>query len=186
MNLTVKHQTFAVSADFDNMNGTLAPTGFYFVPAVHSLPLTINMISNTLIKSFTGDHHYSIELSVEQLSINSDIDLRALICLIAITFVLLTYFLWTLNFFLMLPVTERQTQIKQLQRMIGVDALTYWGTMFVFDLLIFLASLAFIVLECRIIVKMTGVDWYQQQVGKQPLPMILYNFQKSSYNNFEC
>lgn len=189
LNLTTRDHTVAVSAEFNYNEGTLSPIGFWFPPAVHSLPLTINMISNTLIKSFTGDDDYSIELSVHEFEVDKktqEIHPNDAVYLILQLFLLCTYCLWTLNVFVKLPVIERTTQIKKLQRMCGISASTYWASMFVFDFFIFIISLSLIFVELQVLFKMRSGHWFPLEYTREkPLSIMLLNISNPSHDNFK-
>ncbi|XP_011251490.2 retinal-specific ATP-binding cassette transporter [Camponotus floridanus] len=144
---------FIVSAEFNSTeNNTILANGFYSAIAFHSVPLTMNLLSNALIKTFAGDQH-SILISRQQLP-NTIISTRQAPEEESLSRVLIFcgFFFPTVALFVVHPLQETMTKVKQLQRMTGVTSLSYWGTMFTFDLVLYtvcvlLITLAFYIMD---------------------------------------
>ncbi|XP_076762980.1 ATP-binding cassette sub-family A member 17 [Xylocopa sonorina] len=142
---------YIVSAEFNISNGILYANGFYSKIAMHSVPLTMNLVSNTLIKSMAGTE-YSIHVSSQKLpdslstsalyEMSTRIEAESLMRVL----VFCCFFFPTVALFLAHPFQEMETKMKQLQRMTGVTSCAYWLTMFTFDFLIFAVSTVIIVL----------------------------------------
>nr|XP_034183985.1 retinal-specific phospholipid-transporting ATPase ABCA4-like [Osmia lignaria] len=139
---------YIVSAEFNvsDDNAAILANGFYSGIAVHSVPLTVNLLSNALIKRFAGDE-YSIRVSSQQLPN----PLSATILMpeaesLSRVLVFCSFFFPTVALFVIHPFQEMETRVKQLQRMTGVTSFSYWGTMFSFDFLILTMSIVIIML----------------------------------------
>ncbi|XP_011693141.1 PREDICTED: uncharacterized protein LOC105453123, partial [Wasmannia auropunctata] len=121
-----------VSAEFNDTESNVTwAKGFYSGSAVHSVPLTINLLSNSLIKAFAGDK-YSIIASRQLLPNIFFMPLEPF----PIAFIFCSFLFSTVSLFVVHPLQETETKVKQLQRMTGVTSVLYWGTMFAFDFLI--------------------------------------------------
>ncbi|XP_011706122.1 PREDICTED: uncharacterized protein LOC105461320, partial [Wasmannia auropunctata] len=101
--------------------------GFYSGLAVHSVPLTINLLSNSLIKAFAGDK-YSIIVSRQLLP-----DILSILIIppdhsFPIAFLFCSFLFSIVSLFVVHPLQETETKVKQLQRMTGVTSVLYWGT----------------------------------------------------------
>ena len=146
-NIAEYRNNYVVSAEFNISDGILYANGFYSSIALHSAPLTMNLLSNALIKSVAGDA-YSIRVSSQQLP-NS---LSAMALYMPETESLsrvLTFcciFFPTVALFVVHPFQEMETKVKQLQRMTGVTSILYWCTMITFDIIILMASVFIIIL----------------------------------------
>lgn len=143
-----------VSAEFNaTENSTILANGFYSGIALHSVPLTMNLLSNTFIKKFASDQH-SILISRQQLPntlMSSKLEAPEAESLSRVL-IFCSFFFPTVALFVVHPLQETITKVKQLQRMTGVTSLSYWGTMFVFDLLLYtvcilLITLAFYIMD---------------------------------------
>ncbi|KAM0731026.1 Phospholipid-transporting ATPase ABCA3 [Formica fusca] len=143
-----------VSAEFNaTENSTILANGFYSGIALHSVPLTVNLLSNTFIKTFASDQH-SILISRQQLPntlVSSKLEAPEAESLSRVL-LFCSFFFPTVALFVVHPLQETITKVKQLQRMTGVTSLSYWGTMFVFDLLLYtvcilLITLAFYIMD---------------------------------------
>lgn len=145
---------FVVSAEFNaTENSTISANGFYSGTALHGVPLTMNLLSNTLIKAFAGDQ-YSIEISRQQLPnilMSSRLEAPEAES-ISRVIIFCAFFFSTVALFVLHPLQETATKVKQLQRMTGVTSLSYWGTMFIFDFLVYticvlMITLAFYIMD---------------------------------------
>ncbi|XP_011704929.1 PREDICTED: uncharacterized protein LOC105460188, partial [Wasmannia auropunctata] len=145
-----------ISAKFnDTENNVTWANGFYSGSAMHSVPLTINLLSNSLIKTFAGNK-YSIVVSrqklpntifmtamtslpVGQFSADSLLNLflfstvslfessslkqlYAKLQLFAVVFIFCSFFFSTVSLFVVHPLQETETKVKQLQRLTGVTS----------------------------------------------------------------
>lgn len=157
LNLAVKNiaeyrNQFIVSAEFNSTeNDTIFANGFYSGLAIHSTPLTVNLLTNSFFKAFAGKQH-SIVVSRQQLPntlFSTKIqDPQAESLSRALVFC--AFFFPTVALFVVHPLQETLTKVKQLQRMTGVTSISYWGTMLIFDLLIFTVCVLLITLALYI------------------------------------
>ncbi|XP_018365508.1 PREDICTED: retinal-specific ATP-binding cassette transporter-like [Trachymyrmex cornetzi] len=146
-NLVEYRNNLIVSAEFNDTENNTWANGFYSGVAIHSVPLTVNLLSNSFIKAYAGDE-YSIVASRQQLP-NTIFSLQLQLPEAdSMSRVLLfcMFFFPTMSLFVMHPLQETATKVKQLQRMTGVTSLSYWSTMFAFDFLIFTISVLLITL----------------------------------------
>ncbi|XP_017755068.1 PREDICTED: ATP-binding cassette sub-family A member 1-like [Eufriesea mexicana] len=138
---------YIVSAEFNTSGEVLYANGFYSGIAIHSIPLTVNLLSNTLIKNMVGEE-YSIHISSQKFPTalftttlyipETESLLRVLI--------FCCFFFSTVALFAIHPLQETKTKIKQLQRMTGVTSFSYWLTMFIFDFLVLAVCILIIIL----------------------------------------
>jgi len=146
-NIAKYRNYYIAAAEFNTNGSTLSANGLYSSVAIHSAPLTTNLLSNALIKTVAGEQ-YSILISRQQLpnvlmsSKMADPTLESLSRVLIFT----AFFFPTIALFVIHPLQETATKIKQLQRMTGVTAISYWCTMFIFDFLIFTVSVLLIIL----------------------------------------
>ncbi|KAF7399046.1 hypothetical protein HZH66_006943 [Vespula vulgaris] len=145
-NLAEYHNYVIVSAEFNNTQGIFA-NGFYSGTMMHSLPLTMNILSNTIIRSLT-DKKYSIEVSRQQLPNIFSYSDQVVPEMEALSRVLIfcSFFFPTLALFVIHPLQETSTKVKQLQRMTGISSVSYWLTIFSIDFLICVLSTCIITL----------------------------------------
>ncbi|EZA61865.1 hypothetical protein DMN91_006090 [Ooceraea biroi] len=142
---------YVAAAEFKNNETTLSANGFYSGIAIHSVPLTTNLLSNALIKTFAGEKH-SILVSRQQLPntlMSSKIEMPEMESLSRVL-IFCSFFFPTVALFVIHPLQETATRVKQLQRMSGVTAVSYWGTMFIFDFLVYTVSVLLITLALYI------------------------------------
>lgn len=151
-NIVEYRNNLIVSAEFNDteVNTTWA-NGFYSGLAIHSVPLTVNLLSNSFIKTLAGDQ-YSIDISRQQLPNTLFSTKIALPEAESLSRVLIfcSFFFPTVALFVVHPLQETMTKVKQLQRMTGVTSISYWSTMFAFDFLIFTICVLLITLALYI------------------------------------
>ncbi|XP_017876215.1 ABC transporter A family member 1-like [Ceratina calcarata] len=138
---------YVASVEFNvSDTGTLLANALYSGTAIHSVPLTINLLSNALIKSVAGDE-YSIRVSSQKLPNSLMETMLSMPGAESLTRVLIfcCFFFPVVALFIIHPFEEKETKMKQLQRMTGVSSFVYWLTMFVFDLVILTLSILIIV-----------------------------------------
>ncbi|XP_014485767.1 PREDICTED: ATP-binding cassette sub-family A member 1-like [Dinoponera quadriceps] len=147
INIAEYRNNYIVSAEFNStMNETLV-NGFYSGIALHGVPLTVNLLSNTLIKTF-ADNKHSIDVSRQQLPntlASTRIQMPEAESL-SRTLLFCAFFFPTVAIYVVHPLQEKATNVKQLQRMTGVSTVSYWGTMFTVDFLIYTMSVLIIAL----------------------------------------
>lgn len=131
------------ASEFNKSSPTLTVNAFYSDTASYSFPISVNLLMNTLAKAQLGNS-YAISVSAQQLpalddKIFSDISIVSAYT----TAVLITFFFCpAIALFVIHPLRESTSSVKQLQTMSGVSCLTYWGTMFLFDMVVYLIVIA--------------------------------------------
>ncbi|XP_020809671.1 ATP-binding cassette sub-family A member 3-like isoform X2 [Drosophila serrata] len=110
---------------------------------LHTAPLTLNIFHNAMARHYLGERAgtyvtnkplpYSDDTRVLRLSkgqrLGAEIALNLTLCMCFVT-----------AFFAIPIIKERETRAKLLQFLSGVDAFSYWATMFIWDFLIFAIS----------------------------------------------
>ncbi|CAK9811271.1 Phospholipid-transporting ATPase ABCA3 [Anthophora quadrimaculata] len=146
-NIAEFRNNYIVSAEFNTTNDVLYANAFYSGNAIHSVPITINLLSNTLIKSVAGDE-YSIDVSSQKLpnALSSTIMQMPEMESLWRVLVFCSFFFPTVALFVIHPYQETTTKMKQLQRMTGVTSFSYWLTIFSVDILILTATIYIIML----------------------------------------
>ncbi|XP_008203603.1 phospholipid-transporting ATPase ABCA1 isoform X2 [Nasonia vitripennis] len=159
-------------------NKTLLANAFYSGYATFSIPISVNLLSNTLLKSHAGDE-YSISLAGHQLphSIRSTAIPEANIDAYATVLLFVFFFFPAVALFVIHPLRESLSNVKQLQRMTGVSCFTYWGTMFAFDFLVFLVTILCIVVGFICMDNAIGLRMYENtEIGITILLLLLFAF----------
>nr|XP_033321242.1 retinal-specific phospholipid-transporting ATPase ABCA4-like isoform X1 [Megalopta genalis] len=143
---------YIVSAEFNTSDGALYANGFYSGIALHSLPITVNLLSNAFIKSVAGEE-YSIHVSNQKFPSSlsaTKLDMPETQSLSQVL-MFCCFFFPTVALFVIHPFQETETKMKQLQRMTGVSSISYWLTIFTFDLLVYIVSVLIIMFGYYII-----------------------------------
>lgn len=144
--MTYYRTRLIISAEF---NSSLSANGLYSGGATFSAPITVNAMSNLVLKTVAGDE-YSISASIGDLprllepAAEHAILIRARIML-SITLVM-TIFFYIIGLFVKHPLLENNTKVKQLQQMAGISAFLYWGTMFLIDYMFYILIMVLIIL----------------------------------------
>lgn len=108
----------------------------------NSVQIMINLVSNTILQKLVGDDH-QIYASREQLPNENSFtfhyhndaynSVRALLMLLCLS---PTFALYVIQ-----PLKESITGLKKLQKMTGVTGFLYWGSFYIFDLVLFLLTI---------------------------------------------
>ncbi|XP_046658645.1 phospholipid-transporting ATPase ABCA3-like [Homalodisca vitripennis] len=119
-------------------------TAFFSNHPAHAVPISINLVSNVLLKFYLPDINLNISLiyipvdisALENTCIQASLNLGENIghqwavsmpqCLLCI-----------MTVFILLPAVERSTSCKHLQLMTGVSPYLYWGACFVWDFFLY-------------------------------------------------
>lgn len=158
-----------VSAEFDSSGQTPIANGLYSGNGLLSAPITVNTMSNSLIKTFAG-REYSIDASIENLPVSfldyvyNEISMKSDNLMEMMTFVSVYFII--LGLFVINPLLEANTTVKQLQRMTGVSAFLYWVTMFIFDFGVYILTSIVIVVGFVLMNFIFQLDMYHmREVG---------------------
>ena len=156
------------AAEFNNTGNETAANAFFSGYAMFSIPISINLVSNALIKSLAGDDH-SISISGHQLphSLQSTLIPDENVDVYATVMLFVFFFFPAVALFVIHPLRESLSNVKQLQRMTGVSCFTYWGTMFVFDFMVFLVAIFLIVVGFILMDSAIDLRLYEEtEIGK--------------------
>ena len=152
--LSTYRNKFIVSAEFNTSADAIHANGFYSGTALLGIPATINMLSNTLLKSFTNDDTYSISLTAQALPESFAMP-QVTADSFTLTMALLVFLAPAVALYVTQPLQENLSGIKQLQSMTGASSLSYWGSMYLFDILQYTISIlllicTFVIADCTI------------------------------------
>jgi len=136
-----------VAADFNTTGKTATATALYNAIAFHSSPISVNLVSNALLRANanTSDHsitttNYPLDITnfVGACSQLNDVSLwmSAFMWLILVPMGVKSFLLSFADF----PHVERTSNAKQLQLMTGVLPATYWSAIFLWDYVLYLCS----------------------------------------------
>ncbi|KAH0557433.1 hypothetical protein KQX54_005911 [Cotesia glomerata] len=162
--LSTYRNKLIVSAEFNGTNN-ISANGFYSGSALLSIPITINCITNTLLKALTDDSSYGIEAYAQSLPdidklkqppmLNTDVTLSMIVFLAP-----------AIAMYVTPPLTESLSGIKQLQLMTGAPALMYWAATFFFDLIQYIVSVLLLLATFIFIDKTLGTEYYHlEEIG---------------------
>lgn len=128
--------------------------------AFYSIPISINMLSNAVLKS-VADYNSSINFSIgPQIKTSPYLNFPSAVIdtlqpyVIAILYMLFLF--PAVALFSIHPLRETISNIKQLQRMAGVSWIRYWGTIYIFDLGVFGFSILITMLSAIILDRYVG------------------------------
>ncbi|KZC13655.1 PREDICTED: ATP-binding cassette sub-family A member 1-like [Dufourea novaeangliae] len=175
-NIAEYRNRYIVSAEFNISDEVLYANGFYSGIAIHSIPITMNLLSNVLIKSFAGEE-YSIHVSSQQLpsSLSSTQLYMPETESLSRVMVFCCIFFPTVALFVVHPFQETETKMKQLQRMTGVTSTSYWITMFTFDFIVLTASVLIITLGFYVMDVILDIRlYYKTEILVMILTLLLF------------
>ncbi|CAB0039717.1 unnamed protein product, partial [Trichogramma brassicae] len=163
---------YIAGATFNRTNNNIVTAAFYNpTRAAYSLPISVNLLTNTILKTLVGNE-YNIRFAVQEFPRARDesmIILEANMGVVEayVIALLLVFFLFPLTaLFVIHPLRENINNIKQLQRMAGASCLKYWGTMFAFDYVVFIMLsvvlvVGFIIVDCSLGLRIFGgIEFY--------------------------
>ena len=144
---TFRNNLIAAASLNVDKSETVHANAFYSETASFSIPISVNVIMNTLIKTIAGEE-YEINLSSQKFpnafpskEVTESQDDTFGRVLLLIVFLYPTIALYVIH-----PLRESSSGMKQLQRMTGVPSWLYWGTFFLFDFYIYIISMIFILI----------------------------------------
>lgn len=154
-NIAKYHNNLIVAAEFNKTadGATTNANGLFSKSALLGVPISMNLLTNAIVKTVAGPE-YDIQVNYQKLPKSATVDgfMGALdFGLASMRTILFSTFLFPcVALFVIQPIQETLTNMKHLQRMNGVSALSYWGTTYIADLIVYtvmtlLALLAFFV-----------------------------------------
>ncbi|XP_048510198.1 ATP-binding cassette sub-family A member 7-like [Athalia rosae] len=168
-----------VAAEFNSTPDSLIANGLYGGAATLSAPLTVNLMSNALLKTFAGDG-YSISTRIGSLPQRTEstfyVDESSIrVETVASVMLYLSIFFVVAGLFVVHPLLENSTSVKRLQQMTGLSPVLYWGVMFVFDYGVFVLSTIGMILGLIISDRIFGEDKYGiVEIGVVVLLLLLF------------
>ncbi|KAK0158992.1 hypothetical protein PV328_009925 [Microctonus aethiopoides] len=141
-NIVLYRNKVIVSAEFNSTpDGNVIANGFYSGTAALGIPLTIKSITNTIVKALTNDEEYKIEMSTHTLPDVQTFDKGQQEVGILMTVSMIVFLAPALALYVVQPLTEALTGVKQLQLMTGAPKSMYWAANFIFDFIQYLMSI---------------------------------------------
>lgn len=158
--------------------------GFYSGTALLSVPATVNMLSNTLVKVLTGDDEYSISVSAEEIPQSFAVTTqRNSADSFGLTLALVVFLAPAVALYVTQPLQENLSGLKQLQSMTGASTVAYWGCTYLFDLFQYTVSIIMLISAYIIADASYGTQYYHgTEISKL---YITYNFSSQSYFKFQ-
>lgn len=146
-NMAIYKYDTIISAEFNkSADGIINANALYSSAATLSIPISVNVVSNTLLKATLGEE-YNIEVIYQELPGFSYRVYRYHSVDNAFNFLkslLLCIFIFpAISLFIVQPWQENASRMKSLQRLSGISSLTYWTSTFFVDLAIFLCFTLF-------------------------------------------
>lgn len=151
---------FIVSGEFSMTNETIVANGFYLGSALLSVPATVNMMTNTIVKVLTGDDEYSISVSAEELPRSYEPYSIQSTNSFVLTLALIAFLGPSVAQYVIQPLQEKSSGVKQLQAMTGASSLAYWGSIYLFDLLQYTVSIIILISLFVIVDTSYGTQYY--------------------------
>ncbi|XP_051153055.1 phospholipid-transporting ATPase ABCA1-like [Leptopilina boulardi] len=175
--LSVYQNNLLAAATFESIKSQkIQINALYSDSVFQSVPISFNLITNTIIKIIAGQD-YQIDISIQNLpkilnfheSIMSKEEEDITKVVIFIVTLLPALALYVIH-----PLKELSTGIKDLQRMTGVTSYLYWGSFFLFDFLLFLVTIIIILISFYFLdIIMDLRIFYGTEIGIMFLSLIL-------------
>lgn len=164
-------------------NPSLQQMVLYSDFAIHSLPISVNLMADALIKYETQDNEYGFSVSnhpfpkYEPEFLGGELVTLSWMALVPL---MLTF--WMAQF-IVLPMQERVSASRQLQRMAGVSVPTYWITLFVWDLMMHMI-LSSVLIIAIVFVDRVGVFSSGIEVSTIYFILLLYGISAIPFSYF--
>lgn len=136
------HNKMVVAAEFNETKegGRISANALFSKSALIGIPVSMNLLTNAIVKT-VGGPEYDIQVNYQKfpqtLMFNGITSAQDVSDAIMRTTLLTTFLFPTIALYCIHPIQEILTNIKHLQRMNGVSGLSYWGTMYVADLIVY-------------------------------------------------
>ncbi|XP_074030310.1 phospholipid-transporting ATPase ABCA3 [Leptinotarsa decemlineata] len=139
-NIAYYKEHMIAAANFFVTNGSIRAVAMYNAVALHSLPISLNLITNAIVKTLLGSE-YSISTSywpLESIDTSaSPVEYSETMFAVLWLIMIPIGCLFILGSFIIFPHTEISTRFIQLQYMCGVKPVVYWITNFLSDLVVY-------------------------------------------------
>ncbi|XP_011306970.1 retinal-specific ATP-binding cassette transporter, partial [Fopius arisanus] len=156
----VYRNKYIVSAEFYQMDMNITANGFYSGGAYLGMPVTLNTLSNAILKALTMNDAYTIDASVQQIPIIWAIPQREVADGWLATSGIILFMAVTIALYVTQPLEEARCGVKQLQIMTGASKFSYWVSMFVFDFLQYVISCLILLVVLIIVDKALATKLY--------------------------
>lgn len=151
-NMDDYERALVVAAEFNYTTDILNLNAMYGSLAMHGVPISINLITNALLKHVTQDSNmYSINITNNPIPYHTDILSKNMVGSLerALNWMFLIPLAFTvmIGLLIIFPQEERLTGVMHMQIMSGVSKLVYWISNFIVDFSMFIV-MAFITILC--------------------------------------
>ncbi|XP_014205585.1 ATP-binding cassette sub-family A member 2-like [Copidosoma floridanum] len=127
-------------------------------------PISMNLLTNSILRALKGPE-YSIEMSAQALPHKEndidDITKKGMVDNVvtyAVPTILAIFLFLAVALLVIHPLLENSTNIKHLQKMTGLSAFNYWGTMLLFDLAVMVFLSLVIIIGFIVIDRVVGLQ----------------------------
>uniref|UniRef100_A0A6V7M8L4 ABC transporter domain-containing protein n=1 Tax=Bracon brevicornis TaxID=1563983 RepID=A0A6V7M8L4_9HYME len=155
---------YITSAEYSAIESIPEITGFYSGMNYLAIPITINTISTTLLRTLANDTNYKIVTSVQKLPSGKESSFftsaSILLEATAISWGIVMFLAAGISLYVTHPLQEARSGIKQLQTMTGASKFAYWGAMLTFDLLQYAISVVILLLGFIIFDSILGTQFF--------------------------
>nr|CAH7744096.1 unnamed protein product [Callosobruchus chinensis] len=139
-NIIYYKEHIIVGAEFDTTSEDIKATALYNVEAIHSVPISFNLITNSIAKALLGDD-YSISATNWPLSsrlefLDNQEYMKVKVTLLWLILIPIAC-LFVLGSFILYPWVEKSTKFDQLQYMCSTTPAFYWFINYISDLAIY-------------------------------------------------
>lgn len=144
---TYRNNFIAAATIRKDEDKTVHMNAFFSKTASYSIPISVNLLSNTILKAVAGEDYEINVWSQKFPNMYKSSDIAETQDDTFGRVLLLIAFLYpTIALFVIHPLRESSLGVKQLQRMTGIPSWLYWGTIFLFDFVVFFISIIFILI----------------------------------------
>ncbi|XP_043287897.1 phospholipid-transporting ATPase ABCA1-like [Venturia canescens] len=190
-----------VSSEFNDTeekpgeSSMLKANGFYSGTAYFGIPVTLNMLANTVLKVLTGDEHYRIKLWLQELPDSFAMQMyQSTANSFTLSMALFVFLAPAVALYVTHPLQENLSSVKHLQFMTGASSFSYWLSMYIFDMIQYTVSIILLISTFVIADVSFGTKYYHAteimifflilfMFGASVLPLVyLMSFTKKSMN----
>ncbi|XP_015109409.1 retinal-specific ATP-binding cassette transporter [Diachasma alloeum] len=131
---------YIVSAEFNQTGPNMTANGFYSGTAYLGIPITLNALSNAILKASTKNEADTIEASVQQIQLPWAMPQNEITQGWIFAVVIIILMIPAIGLYMTQPLEEARSGVKQLQNMTGASKFAYWASMFLFDFFQYIIS----------------------------------------------